>query len=79
MGRAGAERAMLELIKAVHKQEREIEISLLVLLNRGELFSEIPPFVKIINKNPDSNSIFVNTKLVLGKLVIKKQFVIFLS
>ena len=72
MGRAGAERARLELIKAVHKQEREIEISLLVLLNRGELFSEIPPFVKIINKNPDGNSIFVNTKLVLGKLVIKK-------
>ena len=36
MGRAGAERAMLELIKAIHKQEREIEISLLVLLNRGD-------------------------------------------
>lgn len=70
MGQAGAERAMLELIKAMDRSR--FEIYLLVLLNRGELFSEIPPFVHLLNKNPDSGSVLAAAKPVLVKLVAKK-------
>lgn len=55
MGQAGAERAMIELMKAMDRSE--IDLSLLVLLNRGELFSEVPPFVKLLNKKPNTGSV----------------------
>lgn len=72
MGQAGAERAMLELIKTINSPK--LEISLLVLLNRGELFSEVPSFVQVLNKKPDSGSVLAHAKPVLAKLVIKKAF-----
>ena len=39
MGRAGAERALIALLKTLPREE--YDISLLVLLNRGEIFDEI--------------------------------------
>ena len=50
MGRAGAEKALLELFK--HIDRTEYEISLFVLTGQGELISEVPEYVKILNKNP---------------------------
>lgn len=70
MGQAGAERAMLELIKAINQPE--LEISLFVLLNRGELFSEVPSFVRLLNKKPDKGSVLAHAKPVLAKLTVKK-------
>lgn len=49
MGRAGAERALLALIKNLPKEE--YDISLYVLINRGELFDEVPDYVHILTKN----------------------------
>ena len=72
MGQAGAERAMLELMKLMNLPD--YEISLLVLLNRGELFSEVPGFVKVLNPNPDSGSVLAGAKPALAKLVIGKSF-----
>lgn len=72
MGQAGAERAMLELMKAMDRQG--LEITLLVLLNRGELFSEVPSFIRLLNKKPNMGSVLVDAKLVLVRLVVKKAF-----
>lgn len=71
MGQAGAERAMIELMKAMDR--KRFEIYLFVLLNRGELYKEVPAFVHILNKSPDSGSVLANAKPVLVKLVVKKM------
>lgn len=55
MGRAGAERALLALIKNLSKEE--FDISLYVLINRGELFDEVPDHVHILNKKPHNRSV----------------------
>lgn len=55
MGRAGAERALLALIKSLPKEE--YDISLYVMINRGELFDEVPDYVHILNKKPDNRSV----------------------
>ena len=44
MGRAGAERALIALMNMLPKEQ--YEISLLVLINRGEIFSEVPSMLK---------------------------------
>jgi len=48
LGHAGAEVAMIELLKALDKDK--YDISLFVLLGQGELISKIPDHVKILNK-----------------------------
>ena len=48
MGRAGAEKALLELFK--HIDRTEYEISLFVLTGQGELLDAVPDYVKILNK-----------------------------
>ena len=45
LGCAGAEKALLELLKEFSKEE--YEVSLYVLLNQGELISQIPQYVKV--------------------------------
>ena len=49
LGCAGAEKALLELLKEFPKEE--YEVSLYVLLNQGELISQIPQYVKVLNQN----------------------------
>jgi len=72
MGQAGAERAMLELMRAM--PDADFKLYLLVLLNRGELFLEVPKKVHILNKNPNSGSILAGGNKVLARLVAKKLF-----
>lgn len=55
MGRAGAERALIALMNTLPKEK--YEISLLALINRGELFAEVPKHVKCLNKHPDMRSV----------------------
>ncbi|MDE6185684.1 MAG: glycosyltransferase, partial [Lachnospiraceae bacterium] len=56
MGRAGAERCLLHLLKAW--EDEEYDISLFSVLGRGELFLEVPPFVRILNESPQAVSVF---------------------
>lgn len=68
MGRAGAEKSMTELMKAIDKDKYELH--LLSLINRGEMFDSVPTNVIIHNKNPDSKSVLsIGAKLVLYKTV----------
>ena len=55
MGRAGAERALISLLKQLSPQE--YDISLLALINRGELFEEVPDYVHLLNVRPDTRSV----------------------
>ena len=48
LGYGGAERAMLSLFGALDPEE--YEISLFVLTGQGELIHELPPYIKVLNK-----------------------------
>lgn len=51
MGRAGAEKSLIELLKTFDKNQYEIH--LLSLIGRGEMFQEVPVGVKLLNKRTD--------------------------
>lgn len=55
MGRAGAERALIELLRILNPEQ--YKVYLYVLIPRGELFSEVPEYVKILNRRTDSRSV----------------------
>ena len=48
LGGAGAEKALIELLK--HFPREQYEVSLYVLLDQGELISQIPEHVKVLNR-----------------------------
>lgn len=69
MGRAGAERALIALINTLPKEK--YDISLLVLINRGEIFDDVPEHVTILNQKPDNRSVLsFGGKLALIKTVL---------
>lgn len=49
LGRAGAETALIELLRNLNPAQ--YDISLYVLLNQGELVRELPPYVCLLNRN----------------------------
>lgn len=55
MGRAGAERALIELMGVLDPDQ--YRISLYVLIPRGELFREVPEYVQILNRRTSCRSI----------------------
>ena len=67
LGCAGAEKALLELLKEF--PEEEYEVSLYVLLNQGELIRQIPKYVKVLNQNYSDMSVLSKE----GKKVLKHQ------
>ena len=56
MGRAGAEMALLELLRCLVKYDG-LELSLFVLTGQGEMISQVPEEVKLLNKNFDECSV----------------------
>lgn len=60
MGRGGAERCLLHMINAMHDnwQAEEYCFALFSVLNKGELFTEVPEYVRIMNENPNEESVF---------------------
>jgi glycosyltransferase involved in cell wall biosynthesis len=71
MGRAGAEKSMTELMKVI--DPNRFELHLLVLINRGEMYDEVPSYVKVHNKRIDHRSVFT-AKGFLMKTVLKAMF-----
>ena len=58
MGRAGAEMALLELLRCLVKDDG-LELSLFVLTGQGEMISQVPEEVKLLNKNFDECSVLL--------------------
>lgn len=79
LGGAGAEKALIELLKKFSKEE--YDISLYVLLGQGELIHEIPSYVTVLNKDyTDASVLSRSGKKQLNKKIRKrmfKQFAIF--
>lgn len=67
LGCAGAEKAMLELLKRFSPEE--YEVSLYVLLGQGEMIHQIPAYVKRINQEYSDASVLSRE----GKQELKKQ------
>lgn len=65
--RAGAETALLELLRVLDPQR--FDISLFVLTGQGELASELPPYVRLLNTDYDSASVLDKS----GKKRLVKQ------
>lgn len=55
LGRAGAETAMIELLRQF--DPAEYQLSLYVLLNQGEMVHELPEHVKLLNPKFDATSV----------------------
>lgn len=55
LGRAGAETALLELLRRLDPNEYEID--LFVLLGQGEMVSELPKHVRVLNRRYDATSV----------------------
>lgn len=55
MGRAGAERCLLTLLKSLDR--KKYDISLFSVVNRGELFLQVPEGVRLLNENPCPKSV----------------------
>ena len=71
LGGAGAEKALLELLKRFPKEQ--YEVSLYVLLDQGELISQIPKHVKILNREYSDVSVLSKEgKKVLNKKIWKR-------
>ena len=73
MGRAGAEIAMLELLRRIDL--RQYEVSVYVLMNQGELVKELPSGVRLLNRNHDDSSVFTPSgRIRLMKHTAQKMF-----
>lgn len=73
LGGAGAEKALLELLKRFSPEE--YEISLYVLLEQGELIDQIPKYVTILNKDYAAASVLSKEgKKQLNKRILKRLF-----
>lgn len=73
LGRAGAETALLALLHTLPQEE--FDISVYVLCNQGELAEELPPHIRLLNKNFCTASVLSksgNRKLM--KTILKKCF-----
>ncbi|MCR5639952.1 MAG: glycosyltransferase [Lachnospiraceae bacterium] len=55
MGQAGAEMALISMLRKIDPEE--YDISLYVLLGQGELFDRIPPYVHILNRHYSTDSV----------------------
>ena len=73
MGTAGAEKALIELLKKTDRTK--YELTLYVLTNQGELISSVPENVKLLNKNIDTTSVLEkNGRANLTKTCVKSLF-----
>ena len=73
MSRAGAETAMLELLRCI--DHSTYNISLYVLTNQGEMVKDLPPYVHLLNQNYCNHSVLSTSgRLQLLIQVVQKMF-----
>ena len=67
LGLAGAETALLGLLKQL--ENRDLEVSLFVLTGQGELLKRIPSFVKVLNQEYHETSVLSKE----GRKILRKS------
>ena len=55
LGRAGAEKALTELLKRLN--DNKYEVYLYVIMGQGELIHDIPSHVRVLNSRYDDSSV----------------------
>ena len=71
LGQAGAEKAMLSMMRAIGEERADID--LYVLTGQGELKGELPPFVRLLNKEYHDESVLSDKgRSILKRTVIKR-------
>ena len=72
LGRAGAEIAMLELLRRI--DPRTCRVSLYVLTNQGEMVADLPPHVQLLNRKYCDSSVLTDAgRRQLVKQVLRKM------
>lgn len=61
MGRAGAEKCLQALLELL--DPKKYDLSVYSIINRGELYSDMPEYVKILNRKPCTKSVLDNAGL----------------
>lgn len=61
MGRAGAEKCLQALLELLDPEK--YDLSVYSIINRGELYNDMPEYVHILNKNPCTKSVLDNAGL----------------
>ena len=73
MGLAGAEKALCELLRAIPTQE--YRVSVLALIDRGELFAQLPASVVRLNPHPSEESVLgVKAQRFIAGRVLRAAF-----
>lgn len=73
MGRAGAEKCLLSMLK--YMDTKKYDISLFSVINRGEMFQYVPKGIRLLNENPCSESVLdKKAKKELAKTILKNGF-----
>ena len=74
LGGAGAEKALLELLRKFTPDQYEID--LYVLLEQGELISQVPEYVNVLNRKYTAESVLsTEGKKELNRIVFKSLFI----
>ena len=82
MGRAGAEKCLQALLELLDPEK--FDLSVYSIINRGELYSDMPSYVHILNKNPCTKSVLDNAGLaaigrqILWSLVKRCSFITYI-
>ncbi len=82
MGRAGAERCLQALLELL--DPNEYDLSVYSIINRGELFDDMPDYVRILNKKPctksvlNSGGLWAIARQVLWSLLKKFSFITYI-
>ena len=73
MGRAGAEKSLISLLKSF--DYTRVSVSLLAIIHRGEIYLDVPKEVRILNKNPSSGPVLgTSGTLYIAGLIMKRLF-----
>lgn len=73
MGRAGAEKCLISMLKCMDKEK--YDISLFSVINKGEMFDYVPEGIRILNNNPCCESVLdKKAKSELAKSILKNGF-----
>ena len=74
MGRAGAEMALVEMMKKLVATD-EYNIDLYVIIPRGEMFSFLPPQVRVLNRKVSNGSVLsASARLFIAWCICKAFF-----
>ena len=82
MGRAGAEKCLQALLELLDPQQ--YDMSVYSIINRGELYDDMPDYVHILNKKPCNQSVLDNaglraiTRQILWSLLKKFSFITYI-